>query len=266
MNVSVIIPAFNPDRKLLDKIVVTIESQKFNGKIEVIIVDRREAITKQMNWGIKRAKYPIIVMIIQDCLPSSKYWLANLIKPFEDKEVVATSSKVHLPEKLWEGFDTFAKAMTLKEKGVITPLLDGKGSAYRKSVLKKIGFFDEKNFRTAGDDFDMYIKLKKLGKIEHPNCKVFHIHPISFKKRLMKTYQYSNGFGALIRIHKTKMPHWYVGLINATPLIGIFPQIINYPFKKGVWLFPYFIITSIISHPYYLYGFWKGFLTGKQTV
>src|SRR3989344_7759510 len=102
MNVSVIIPAFNPDRELLDKIVKTIEGQKFNGKIEVIIVDRNEAITKQMNWGIKRAKYPIIVMIIQDCLPSGKYWLASLISPFKDKEVVATSSKVHLPEELWE--------------------------------------------------------------------------------------------------------------------------------------------------------------------
>ncbi|MBI2629013.1 glycosyltransferase family 2 protein [Candidatus Pacearchaeota archaeon] len=266
MDVSVIIPAFNPDRELLDKIVKTIKNQKFNGKIEVIVVDRKEAITKQMNWGIMKAKYPIIVMIIQDCLPDGKYWLSILIEPFKNKEVVATTSKVHLPEDLWEEFDSFAKAMTLKERGVISPLLDGKGSAYRKSALKKAGFFDEKNFRTAGDDFDMYIKLKNLGKIKHPECKVFHIHPITFKKRLMKTYQYSNGFGALTRIHKTNMPHWYVGFVNATPIIGIFPQFFNYPFKKSVRLFPYFIIASIVSHPYYLYGFWKGFLTGKQTV
>src|SRR3989344_4989539 len=252
MNVSVIIPAFNPDKELLDKIVKTIKNQKFKGKIEVIVVDRKEAITKQMNWGIMKAKYPIIVMIIQDCLPDGKYWLSNLIAPFKNNNVVATSSKVHLPEELWEKFDPFAKAMTLKEKGIISPLLDGKGSAYRKSSIKKVGFFDEKNFRTAGDDFDMYIKLKDLGKIEYPNCKVFHIHPITFKKRLMKTCQYANGFGTLIRIHKTKMPHWYAGFINATPIIGIFPQFISYPFKKSLWLFPYFIIASIISHPYYL--------------
>ena len=266
MDVSVIIPAFNPDKKLLNNIIKTIHCQKFKGKVEVIVVDKKEGLTKQMNYGIRKAKYPIIVMLIQDCLPNGKHWLASLILPFKDGNVVATSSRVYLPEEIWDKFDCFAKSLTLKEKGVIRPLLDGKGSAYRKKALKEVGFFDEKNFRTAGDDFDMYIKLKKLGKIEYPDCEVFHIHPTTFQKRLMKTYQYSNGFGALIRIHGRDMPHWYAGFINAIPIIGIFPNIILFPFKKSFLLFPAFVIASIINHPFYLYGFWKGFLSGKQTV
>ena len=34
------------------------------------------------------------------------------------------------------------------------------------------GLFDGKNFRTAGEDFDMWIKLNKIGKISYPNCRV----------------------------------------------------------------------------------------------
>lgn len=266
LNVSVVLPLYKPERKILNKVYSSLKSQKFSGKIEILPVEKNWGMAKQMNYGIKKAKYEIIVTLPQDCIPENKLWLEILISPFKNKEIIAANSKVHLPEEIWSKFDIFAKSLTLREKGSITPLLDEKGTAYRKSILKKVGLFNETDFRTAGEDFDMYLKIRKEGKIAYPDCKVLHIHPTSFIKRLKKDYQYSNGFGALVRIYKTSVPRWYSGLIKALPIIGLPIFVLNYPFKKGISLFPIYFLTTPFSHIYYILGFWKGFLKGKQTI
>ena len=145
-------------------------------------------------------------------------------------------------------------------------LLDGKGGAYRKSVMKDVGLFDDKNFLYAGEDFDTYMKIKDRGKIAYPNATILHIHPSSFRARLRKNYQYANAYGALVGIYGTKMHRWWLGIINALPIIGIASYILSYPFKKGLWLFPIFILTSVVNHPFYIKGFWKGLFDKKQTV
>ncbi len=264
--VSIVLPLYKPDKVILTKVYEAIKKQKFSGKIEIIPVEKNWGMAKQMNYGINKSKYDIVVTLPQDCIPASSDWLEKLIEPFKDPAILAANSKVHLPEKLWNKFDYFAKAMTLKEKGVITPLLDEKGTAYRKSAFIKIGLFNEKIFRTAGEDFDAYIKIKSLGKIAYPECKVFHIHPTSGMKRLIKEHQYSNGFGALVRIHGTKMPNWYMGILKAIPFAGLIFFIMNYSFKRGLYLFPYHLAISPFSHIIYLSGFWKGFLMKKQTI
>mgnify|MGYP001560219912 CR=1 FL=1 len=266
MNVSITIPVYKPDKKILSKIVKAIRSQKFNGKLELFIIDEHLGFSTQMNIGIKKSKHEIVVMLPQDCIPADKYWLRNLIEPFKDKRIAAAVSKVELPKEIWEEFDYLTKGIMIKEKGIITSSLDGKGGAYRKSTLMSIGLFDEKNFKTAGEDYDTYIKIKDLGKIAYPNAKIIHIHPTTFKKRLRKSYQYANGYGALIRIHGIKMKRWYIGLLKATPIVGILTYIISYPFKNGIIYLPAYILASFIDHFYYIPGFWKGFLNGKQTV
>ena len=266
MNVSIIIPKYRPDKKIYKRTLESIKKQKFSGKIEVIETDESRELSVKMNKEIKRAKYEIIVTLHQDCVPTDENWLSNLISPFSRKEVVATVSRVHLPEELWNTFGIFAKAMTLNEKGVITPLLDLKGCAYRKKTLEEVGLFDDKKFETAGEDFDMYLKLKEKGEIVYPNCEILHYHSTMFKKRAHKAYQYGNGFGALVRIHGSKMPRWYIGLAKAIPLIGILPFFIAYPFNKGPSLYPFYLLATPFLHYYHTLGFWKGFLRAKQTV
>ena len=264
MNVSITVPAYKPDKEILKKLKDAVNSQKIDGKIELIIVDKGWGFSKQMNYGINKSKYGIVIMLPQDCIPKGSNWAKNLIEPFKDEKVVATVSKVKFPDELWNSSGIFAKSLLIKEKGTITSLLDGKGGAYRKSVLKKIGLFDEATFRTAGEDFDTYMKIKNLGKIEYPDATIIHMHPSTFKARLRKNYQYANGYGALVRIYGKEMYHWYIGIINAIPIVGIFSSIASYPFKKGLGLFLPFCVSSVINHPYYVAGFWKGFITNKQ--
>tara|TARA_Y100000310_G_scaffold338921_1_gene429958 strand:- start:3020 stop:3817 length:798 start_codon:yes stop_codon:yes gene_type:complete len=265
MNVSVIIPAHNPDKVFLKKIENSIKTQKFNGKIEIKIIEKGFGLAKSLNYGIKKSKYDILVSFHQDCIPENEFWLKKLTKPLKQRGVVASVSKIKLPIKFWKRFGFFTKILTKKERGVLTPLFDGKGCAFKKSAILKVGLFDFKNFRTAGEDFDMYIKLKKIGKIKYPDCKIYHLHNTNFNKRLKKEIQYANGFGALVRIHKKEMPSWIFGILKAIPFFGAIFFLISYLRGldfKFLFLFP----ISLLSNLLWSYGFWKGFLNKKETI
>ena len=266
MNVSIVMPIYNPNKEILKKIEIVLKKQKFNGKVEIIKVDKGLGLAESLNYGIKKAKHEIIVSLHQDCIPSDEYWLKKLIDPFRDKEVILTVSKVHLPKKVWKNFGIFTRALTLNEKGTINPSFDEKGCAYRKKTLENVGLFNEKDFRTAGEDADMDVKLKGKGKIVYPDCTIIHMHYTDFKKRLKKTYQNANGYGTIIRLYGTQMFKWHVGVLKAIPLLGIFAFIFSYSFKKGIFLFPFYFICIPLLHFIYLLGFWKGFLNKKQTI
>ncbi len=266
LNVSIVLPLFKPDKEILKKVLAAIGDQSYKGKVEVLQIDENAGFSQQMNMGIRKAKHEIVIMLPQDCMPVTKNWLAHLTEPFKDSEVVATVSKIQLPDELWKPMGIFAKALMLREKGVITSLLDGKGGAYRKSVMEEIGLFNEKTFRTAGEDFDTYIKFKRLGKIAYPDARIFHLHPTAFVKRLRKDYQYANGYGALVRIYGAEMPRWYIGILKAVPVLGVLMFALTYPFKKGFSLYLPYLLTTPFSHIFYIYGFWKGFLMKRQTV
>jgi GT2 family glycosyltransferase len=267
MDVSITVPAYNPNKEILSKLVKAVKSQKYKGNVELIIVDEKKGFSTQMNIGIKKSKYNIVVMLPQDCVPADKYWLKNLIKPFENKEVIASVSKVEYPKEYWNSFNYLTKGIMIKEKGIITSTLDGKGGAYRKEILESIGLFDEDTFLFAGEDYDTYVKIKDKGTIAYPKeSKIIHYHPTNFLQRLRKSRQYANGYGALTRVHGIKMKKWYVGLIKALPFFGLITYPLSYPWKKGgLVIFPAYLIASFIDHFYFIPAFWKGFIDGKQT-
>jgi GT2 family glycosyltransferase len=267
MDVSIVMPLYAHKPELIRKIDSALKKQKFNGKIEVIKVDKGLGLADSINFGINKSKYPIVVTLHQDCVPDNENWLSVLTLPFKDKKVVASVSKVLMPKELWEGFDFVSKILSVKEQKLITPAMDEKGCAFRKSVFNKIGLFDGKTFRTAGEDFDMYLKLKKAGKIAYPETKVIHYHSYSWKSRLKKELQLPNAFGALVRTYKTEMPKWYVGTLKAIPVVGYPLFFIGLDFKKLG------LVNCLLSIPLllyvnllYSYGFWKGFISGKEVV
>jgi len=264
MNVSIVIPIYKPDKEILYKIEESLKKQKFNDKIEIIKVEKGLGLAESMNYGIKKAKYNIIVTLHQDCVPENEFWLETLVKPLKKKKVVASVSRVYLPYEFWNKFDFIAKVMSAKEQRVITPLLDEKGCAYKKEILMKVGLFNKKEFKTAGEDFDMYIKLKKEGRVVYPNCKVLHYHKHTGKNRFKKEIQLSEGFGVLVRKFKTKMPKYWIGLIKAIPIVGWPVFLINFPYKKWIFGGLFWIFFSIIVNFLYVYGFWKGFIKGEQ--
>ncbi len=266
MDVSIVLPIYRPDPALLTKIRSAIKSQKRDGKLEVIEVDEGLGLADSLNFGIRKAKYPIVVSLHQDCIPQGDQWLETLISPLLQKEVVASVSQVNLPKPLWDTFDAVAKVLSVKEQNVLTPLMDEKGCAYKKEAFLKGGFFDGKTYRTAGEDFDMYLKLSQQGKIAYPEARITHYHSFTRATRLKKELQLSNAFGTLVRIHKRKLPGWYIGLAKSIPLLGYPLFFKGLSIKKLKWLILLAIPLMLLVNFIYAYGFWKGFLMKRQTV
>lgn len=220
MNVSVIIPEHKPDKEVLRKVISKVRNQKYLGKLEIIEVNKGLGLAASLNYGVRKAKYEIVVSLHQDCIPRTALWLKKLVEPLKDEKVVATVSDIY----------------DIENKKLYTPFLDEKGCAYRKSSLFGAGLFDDSTFLNSGEDFDIYMKLKKIGEIAYPHAIVEHYHPgYLIKKTAHKKKQNANTYGCLFRIYGFKLPGWWRALLLAN-----------------------------IFNPSYFYWFWRGYIKGKQ--
>ena len=219
MNVSIVIPIYNPNKSLLKKVIESLRNQKFSHKKEIILIEKGWGLAKSLNYGIKKSKYKVIVTLHQDCIPSSINWLSTLVKPLKDDAFVASVSDV----------------IDVESKKLYTPFLDEKGCAYKKNALKNVNYFSEDIFLNSGEDMDMYLKLKKIGKIAYPHTSVEHYHPGYLSAKGYKRLQNANTWGCLFRVYGFHLPGWWKGLIKANAL------------NWG-----------------YCYWFWRGFFKKKQ--
>jgi rhamnosyltransferase len=112
--VSVVIPTLNA-APLLPRVFEAIFNQQPTTPVEVVLVDsmstdatRRIAAAdvrvrvipiqqfshgRARNLGAREARGEIVVLLTQDALPADEHWLAGLLTPFSDPQVVATYSR-----------------------------------------------------------------------------------------------------------------------------------------------------------------------------
>lgn len=260
-NVSIVIPVFKPDKEVFSRVKKAIERQTL--KVEVIEIEHsKEAVA--MNTGIRKAAGNIIVILKQDCIPENEYWLENLVKPFEDKEIIATvSDTVSIPRELWNKFGVFTKAITAKEQRLVRSLMDTKGCAYRKSILEKVEMFNE-DPQVLEIDYDLYQKIKDYGKIVYPGCKIIHYHKFTLNKRLKLEYEFAKSAGKVAKVYGPRENYFWKAILKSIPVLGIAPIIYVYPIKRKPFLFLPYLAFLPFLHLLYLHGFWKGYFGYKQ--
>ncbi len=188
MKVSICITTFNEEKsinKLLDSLfsqtklaneIIIVDGGSTDKTIELIskawgasrvkkfkkiklIISKGASIAKGRNLAIKNSKYEIIAMTDGGCI-CDKYWLAKITEPFKkDINVVAGFYEM-------TGKSDFQKALK-PYLGVMpnqfddeTFLPSARSIAFRKSVWKKVGGFNEKLDR-AGEDTDFNLKILK---------------------------------------------------------------------------------------------------------
>ncbi|MDD5489634.1 MAG: glycosyltransferase family 2 protein [Candidatus Moranbacteria bacterium] len=226
MKISILMPVYNGEttlKKTLESLLA--QSKKFDeliavddasedGSVQIIreyLDGKRECkiirnekclgLAATYNRGIKMAKGDLIVTMHQDII-LEKDSLEKLVGPFADEKVVAAGHVVAHPLDVWKKYNFWQKCFFARLAGKDFSGIDGKFDAFRKNALEKAGFFDEKHFRSAGEDGDMVYKLKKIGKISQTRAKIIHIHKIdprfSWKDIIRKQAQYSEAQGALL--------------------------------------------------------------------
>jgi rhamnosyltransferase len=235
MSISIIIPTYNAE-KYLPKLLERLKNQTIND-FELIIIDsssddRTVEIARQYTDKIiiipqkefdhggtrtkasKLAKGEIIIFFTQDALPYDEYTVENIIKVFEtDNNIGAAYGKQvsypdtnlfgkHLREFNY-GDEFYIRELKDKEKyGIKTAFLSNSFSAYRKSVLEKIGWF--KDGLILGEDTYVGAKLLLEGyKVAYvPEAKVYHSHSYTFFQEFKRYFD----IGVL---HKSE--NWIIG-------------------------------------------------------
>lgn len=110
MESSIIIRTYN-EEKYLAKVLQSIQNQNFEGTFEIIVVDsgstdntlqiaetskckivhiKKEHFSfgRSLNYGCNVATGDLLVFISAHCIPTNQFWLSELIKPFENKNIV----------------------------------------------------------------------------------------------------------------------------------------------------------------------------------
>lgn len=222
--VSVIIPYYNENLAILKRVIQF--ACKAEGDKEIIVVDDGSTIdyTKKLKrlqneldfkffryeqnqgkryaqvYGIKRARGDIIVMVDSDTL-IMKTGILNLIKPFSDKLVGATTGNClvanerenwltkMISARYWVAFNQERKSQSTL--GIVT-CCGGPFSAYRKTILNSLEdkylnqkFLGEKC--TYGDDRHLTNLILKDYRVKYvENARAYTYAPNNIK-RLYKT-------------------------------------------------------------------------------
>ncbi|MBI4116577.1 glycosyltransferase [Candidatus Pacearchaeota archaeon] len=260
--VSVIIPVFRPEGDVFGRLKDALKKQT----ISVEIIEKwnnPEAVS--INLGIKEANGEFIVILAQDCVPENEKFIERIIKPLENKEVVAVLSDLFLPEYQWKKRPFLVRMFTMGDLKVRKPEGNLTTCAYRKKDLERIGYIDE---NTSAIDVDFSIKIRKIGKVERGNVIVYHMHPHYNYKKMLKTFHaYSRFNGITARTYGSDFhPIGFVKrIIRATPFLGFCSIYFRYPLEKYYHLLPVnFLFGAIPEHMINVLGFWQGFFLGDE--
>jgi GT2 family glycosyltransferase len=268
---SVIIPAHNEEntineclhavigQKGVGEIIVIDDCSKdktaailksYGNRITVIRNPTNLGLSKTLNIGLNAAKYSYVCTLHADCIVP-KNWFTEQMKYFS-KDVATVTSKIMLPKRDWGGFTFWNKIFSSKFLMPKKIICENKCDIYRTNLLKKLGFFSP-DFRVAGEDFDLFCRIRKLGyRVVCTDQIVSHkmgSHQRGFWKYFKKEFQYGEARGAIFRKYR------YLILFNPFAFV-LFPD------PRLVVALPLVIILRTLVH---FVSFWKGLLTGKQT-
>ncbi len=142
---------------------------------------------KVMNAAASKCSGDILVFNNADCIPQNELWLENLIKPFEDPEVIA----------VFGNQITRQDASPIIRKDYLRAFGDGKihakwrhffsmaTSAVRRSVWEEFPFYEEIQY---SEDIEWSWRMKQMGKkiVYAPDAIVEHSHNYNLKQTIKR--------------------------------------------------------------------------------
>lgn len=306
-DVTIVIPTHTAP---VTDVITALKKQQYRGKITIIIMDdgsrdraaempkgvlyvhneKNLGLARNMNKGLLLAKTEFVITLHQDCIPQGEYWLASALQPMQDPSVVLSSSQQVVPKGVWETFSFWHKVFAVPELR-IQKMSHEHATVYRFSLLKKCGLFDGETYKTAGEDTDLFMKLRKYGRFVVHDGLVAHIHAPhndSLWKFIQKVYMRDNeAMGVLHRKYGIAMGFQFLYDLFRTLLFSLFVVFSFYNIWMSLLIFFSIIVLANATHlqvlkyiqdirlvllPFIytgiwfvtLFSLWKGFLTGKQ--
>jgi len=248
------------------------------------------ALSGDYNHGATHATGDLLLLIQQDCLPGQPTDLASnlaLLTP----GVVAVTSSVTLPEENWAKYNFWGQALMARWVGTFRQGISGKFDLIRADTFEKIGGYDSRTFRFAGEDMDLYLRLREQGEVLVAPTQVIHLHNQSQRTTCLdlfkKHFQLAESFGALFRkwgfrlkqipyaVHSSHHLAKYFYLL--IPLCFVFPKyfvplllLLSNLTNTEVWRIrsPRKFMFLVLNPALFLVGLagtLRGLMTGRQT-
>lgn len=278
--VSIAIPAYNKEDTIED-VIKSLLNLNYPKKIEIIGVNdgskdktlevmkkypikiinkrRNEGKPKALNDALKIARGEIFGFIDADTI-IEKDGLKNLIGYFNYRDVAAVipGIKVYKPKNILEKIQKIEYLLSILSKKNLTFLnclyATPCCALFRKSILKKIGGFDEKNLT---EDLEIGLKIHKAGyRIENSvNSIVYTQVPKNFRDLMRQRIRWYRGLIHNIRKYKELffeksdfglflMPLVFIGGIITTTIFFLLFSLTIY---KNIYEFYIFILGFILS-------------------
>ncbi len=265
---------------------------KKDKRLRIIDNGKNLGYIKSLNKSIKASKYELVCLVICDQVLNSKYWLKEMVEVVNsDEKIAAAASIIEIPDDAWENYPFIIKVILMKdyENQLKNSVREGKPDLFKKDILKEMGFYDER-FNLAGEDSDLRLKLLKKGyKIKTAkNARLLHYHGDYYKdarikyELFRKALPLAEAAGVVYRkhgfIHGRYWNHIsstiiyfgllfpyirYISLVLVIAIISLYTyKVLIYTKSWKTIFIPFFkLVKDIIS----IFGFWKGYITGKQT-
>ncbi|MFC1644685.1 glycosyltransferase [Patescibacteria group bacterium] len=263
------------------------ESSKF--KVEVVNQTKDLGLAHSYNEAIKVAETSHIVSLQSDCVILHSGDFSKLMKAVEDKSVVVACSMQTTPVDVWNRYNFWQKCLFARHVGRVLSGRNGRFCCYGTLALRKVGSFDEKTYRTAGEDGDILLKLGKLGKIvDVEDIIVDHLHSradnFSLSHYVYKENQLAEAVGACLskNFSEIKLSNYKTAFIRPILVGGLLIPKLNIVIALMIVLFGSYLTKEvfrsewrdwrIVMLPFvnvyllfsYTYYFFKGMILVKQ--
>lgn len=206
--------------------------------IQLLLNKKDLMIARSLSRGVQAAKTQYIILMHADCRLVSQNEFATLVRPLSQPSVVATYGQTNQPLSIWEKYAFWEQFLFAHQAGKTMPGLVGKIDCIKKDAYLKVGGHDTVGHDNyGGEDADLHMRLRSIGKTVATKATIEHLHymykDFSFADLLDKKKQTAGAYGILLRKH---------GLRNGW--LGILTMLLK-PFLAFGLLIPYTSITTL---------------------